>query len=937
MRWLFLLVFVLVTVSSALSQVSAGPDQSICLGQSTTLQGTGPSSGYDFTWTSVPNDPTISNPNILTPTVEPSSTTTYTLEGRTVSDLNLVDNGDFEQGNIGFTSSYDYCDVQYCLHSSPANGEYGINDDPNFLHEDFPSCGDHTSGSGNMMIANGAEQANTTLYEITVNNISTNTEYELSTWLTSMVYSIPMFGANLQFEINGEVLGTLNAPSTVCSWLEFSQLWNSGSATSATIRIVNLTAISSGLGNDFAIDDVALYEVIKEYDDCIVTVLDIPTSTFNLPSQICDSDTVLITYTGNAPPSPTAEYNWDFGTDALVISGTGEGPYQVIWSTAGTKTISLWVEFDCISDTTYQDILINESPIVDITADAISIPYGTSTILHGLMNGTPGPLQFYWEPASMLVNPLNQDPQTIPLEQTTVYYFYVEDQSSGCASNDSIIIEVTGGALAIVSITGTPDTVCPGVSTTLNANVLGGNLGSYTAIWTSNPSGYSNTGMTVIASPTITTTYIINVDDGYNSVTDSVTIIVLPSTSIISQPQDVQLIEGALANFSVTADFSTGYQWQESTDNGVMWNNLFNGNEYSGVNSPTLQINPVTIVMDGNIYRCSISGECNDISTDEALLNVLELPDFIGSLDQANICVNDTFSIACNVSNFLQIIDFNLSVEYNSSILSYQGLSNIAPEIAANLGEISSGNNITLSWSSLQELTLPNGILFDFTFIALSEDTTAITWNHQMSNVTNQPGLQPTLDLTDSEIIIKPLPTPPDYSLVDNDTINIANVVNITLATEGGSGDELIWSSSSCYGDTVGSGTLLEIMRPEQTTTYYAYWINQCGSSLCSDVQVVIIYDFNIGVPNAFTPNGDGLNDEFKIVSNVILDEFQLQIYNRWGQLVFETSDQHIGWDGTYNGNSLKSGSYVWKINYKFEPGGLYSNATETGTVTIIN
>jgi len=938
MKWFFLSIFILLIGFSVQSQVNAGSDQSICIGQTTTLHGTGPTSGYDYTWTSIPYDPTISNPNILTPTIQPSITTVYTLEGKTVSNINLVVNGDFQAGNTGFTSDYDYCDQPDCLNVSPPGGIYGINSDPSYLHNAFPSCGDHTTGSENMLVANGDEFNNHTLYEYTVNNISPNTEYEFSTWITSMVWSIPMFGANFSFEINGTTIGTYSATSSICTWGEFFYVWNSGAANSATIKIINTTTVASGMGNDFAIDDIALYEVIKEYDDCTVTVMDIPTSTFDLPVNICDYDTATITYTGNATPGSTTSFNWDFGADATIISGADEGPYLVQWSSSGTKTVSLWVETDCISDITSNTIIINESPNVDITADATTIPYGTNTILHGIMNSSPGPLQFDWEPNTMLVNPTSQDPQTIPLEQTTAYYFYVEDQSSSCTSMDSILIVIIGGALNITSLTGTPDTICPGLTTSLQVNVSGGNVGSYTASWTSNPSGYTNTGLTVDANPSVNTTYIVEVNDGYNSITDSVEIFVRPSTTIIAQPQDTELIEGSSTSFSVSADYATVFQWQESTDNGVTWNILTISTIYSGVTSPTLQINSVDISMNGNLYRCLITGQCNNITSEEALLTVYELHDFICNLDQAEICVGDTFSISCNVTNFLQIINFNLSVDYNSNLLSYRGVTNIAPEIADNLMEAISGTNITLSWSSIQELSLPDGVLFDFSFIALSDGTSSISWNHQISNVTNQPGFHPIMDLTDGEILIFPLPIPPDFVNSDNDTINIANAVNIILTASGGTGDELVWSLDDCDGDIVGYDTPIEIFRPEQTTTYYAYWTNKCGKSLCTDVQIVILYDFNIGIPNAFTPNNDGLNDEFKIITNAILDKFQMQIFNRWGQLIFETSDQNKGWDGTYNNNKVQTGSYVWKISYNYIIDGSQNhNSIKTGTVTLIN
>jgi gliding motility-associated-like protein len=70
-------------------------------------------------------------------------------------------------------------------------------------------------------------------------------------------------------------------------------------------------------------------------------------------------------------------------------------------------------------------------------------------------------------------------------------------------------------------------------------------------------------------------------------------------------------------------------------------------------------------------------------------------------------------------------------------------------------------------------------------------------------------------------------------------------------------------------------------------------------------------------VPNAFTPNSDGINDLFSPFSNCGFDYFECSIYNRWGQLLFETSNQTKKWDGKYDGSDCSEGVYVYKINYK--------------------
>ena len=80
---------------------------------------------------------------------------------------------------------------------------------------------------------------------------------------------------------------------------------------------------------------------------------------------------------------------------------------------------------------------------------------------------------------------------------------------------------------------------------------------------------------------------------------------------------------------------------------------------------------------------------------------------------------------------------------------------------------------------------------------------------------------------------------------------------------------------------------------------------------------VRVIPEAVLDIPNAFTPNDDGLNDEFYplIRGPGIIEEFK--VFNRWGQLLFETTEIGKGWDGTINGTPQEIGTYVWLINYR--------------------
>ncbi len=84
----------------------------------------------------------------------------------------------------------------------------------------------------------------------------------------------------------------------------------------------------------------------------------------------------------------------------------------------------------------------------------------------------------------------------------------------------------------------------------------------------------------------------------------------------------------------------------------------------------------------------------------------------------------------------------------------------------------------------------------------------------------------------------------------------------------------------------------------------------------CSDTLVQAIKidpDFLVFVPNIFTPNTDNLNEQFKPVLRAV-KIYQLRIFDRWGEMIYATSDPASGWDGTYKGAECKSDVYVWKI-----------------------
>ena len=72
--------------------------------------------------------------------------------------------------------------------------------------------------------------------------------------------------------------------------------------------------------------------------------------------------------------------------------------------------------------------------------------------------------------------------------------------------------------------------------------------------------------------------------------------------------------------------------------------------------------------------------------------------------------------------------------------------------------------------------------------------------------------------------------------------------------------------------------------------------------------------DFAVYVPNTFSPNQDNKNEIFNAVTRGV-NKYSIQIFNRWGQKVFESNDLNNGWDGTFKGQVCQSGVYGWKIS----------------------
>ncbi len=119
---------------------------------------------------------------------------------------------------------------------------------------------------------------------------------------------------------------------------------------------------------------------------------------------------------------------------------------------------------------------------------------------------------------------------------------------------------------------------------------------------------------------------------------------------------------------------------------------------------------------------------------------------------------------------------------------------------------------------------------------------------------------------------------------------------------------------------------------PDETTVYIVYYSEPGTCTAVDTVRIFVNFISAIGVPNAFSPNGDGVNDEVRVLGQGIA-YMNFKIYNRYGQLVFETKSQEIGWDGTENGKLLNPATFVYVLEVTFAEGGA---ETYTGDITLV-
>lgn len=446
--------------------------------------------------------------------------------------------------------------------------------------------------------------------------------------------------------------------------------------------------------------------------------------------------------------------------------------------------------------------------------------------------------------------------------------------ANGCVANNNITIIQP---LQIITTAGSDDTLCAGQSATLSASAAGG-AGNYIYGW--QPSS-AVTGGTLNITPTSDVTYSVVAYDqlGCSGTTDLVTAIVYTlNSSSIQALATSPVCPGQASVVYVETYGNTGeltYQWS----NGL-------GNE-PGVFTVT-PAQPAE-------YIVTITNTCASVS-DTAYVTINPPPAFSFTSDTNALCV----------PGIIQFTDNSVTGNPDDPVTSWNW----------NFGDSYSSAEQNPAHLYTAPLSYP---------VTLIVTTSGGCTNNNLS----------------APVTINGNPYPTAAFSLNGVNLNLPYDV-LTTSNQSTGATSYIWS----FGDGQ-SSTLAE---PQHLFTYLGSFQVQLvaiSDQGCMDTAYSyseVTTDADVVFPSAFTPNLDGSNggfyDETSMENNVFfpytsgVTEYRLEIYNRWGQVIFVSEDVKLGWDGYFNGKLCQQDVYIWKAFIKMNNGKKFE---KNGSLTLLH
>jgi large repetitive protein len=599
--------------------------------------------------------------------------------------------------------------------------------------------------------------------------------------------------------------------------------------------------------------------------------------------SVCANDTIRLTSSTNFPGPVT--YGWT-GPNGFISNlpnpvllnadNTMSGLYQlVITSVTGS----------CASSPASTNVTVLPLPVISTSSHINPIGCNTNTgtiILNGL-----NPLSSYTirysrnGGAAVTIVLVSNSAGTLLIGSLPAgIYSNVTASLSNCASAPAGPFMLTDTApFSVEAMSSGP--VCAGENISLSATVT--SSGTAIVAWTG-PNGFtSNSQFPVIANASFANigVYYAAVTINGCTATDSITVTVSqPPVGGRTNPDATVCQGNNHGDIFLTGQLGSVEKWEASINNGITWAPVQN-------TGTSLSYNNLTI---STLYRAVIrNGVCPPAYSDTTTIRVVKGIDAVRIIqDSVSLCTRDT------------------TLRFDARSV-YSGLDPVTYYWSVNGSLVASGNS--LSWF----FNLP---LYD------SSETRIKVYAENSIGCRDSSA--------EARVYMRALPR---LGIVKSNDINcVLGIATITLS--GGAG--YTWQPTAGTQFFASSNSLR--VSPQITTTYTINAISPYGCKSGGSVTVVVNKDSTAGkfmVPSAFTPNGDGRNDciGVKTWGFAGSDGFEFNIYNRWGQLVFHTTNPADCWNGMFEGKHQPPDVYVYWIKAKTI---CETNAFRKGTIALI-
>lgn len=683
-------------------------------------------------------------------------------------------------------------------------------------------------------------------------------------------------------------------------------------------------------------------------------------------------------FTGNANPGPIALWQWYLTPPAggVITPPIGQNGVNIQWSLGGTYTITAVVTAtNGTKDSLQQVVNVTQRPVVMVGPTQPSVCIGGG----GTVLTATGATSYTWTPNNFLT-PLAATNDSVlcnPPPPGGISYTYTVVGNSGIAGCNSVPVNIVVNTFDKPAITtvAANDTICAQNSAIISA-VNGTSTTTYA--WSALPTAGlgTNSGSFVQVTPVynglVDTTFSYQVIPSvpgcppYTPITQLVVVHPKPRAVIATDTVENCNNAGALLVATSLPNVSgTTYQWSPATG----LNMTVNDSVVATPASATMYyVTPTSVygcvgftdsvrVVNGQNTNAGIVAQYNQICLGQndtifatPLLSAMNMSYNYFWQPPLGIVYQDpnkdTIVVSPAVTTTYTLTVTGICVQTKTVTLTVQ-VNNCLPPIA---------NFYPLNFTNMQ-LCLNQCIWFQDTSIGAQpmhyywsfpggtpdtvyNDTTrkvkvCYKVNSQLANGGQFPvilhvvnGLGQSSTYIDS-IKVSPGPL---ANAGPNFTINLGDGATLTPSTSTGNNQitSYNWAPPGSLSCTTCPNP---VANPTVTTTYTLTVRDKNG---CPNTDTVTVFvDKKCGevfVPNVFSPNGDKMNDILHVKSNCI-KQLDFKIFNRWGEIVFETTDENYGWDGTYKGKPMDAGVFVYQCNGWLTDG---TEIKQKGSITLL-